>query len=27
LDIFSPIRIDWLSKDDDYLRRGEREKS
>ncbi len=25
LDIFSPIRTDWLSKDDDYLRRGERE--
>ncbi len=26
LDIFSPIRTDWLSKDDAYLRRGEREK-
>ncbi len=25
LDIFSPIRIDWLTKNDDYLRRGERE--
>ncbi len=25
LDIFSPIRTDWLSKDDAYLRRGERE--
>jgi quercetin dioxygenase-like cupin family protein len=25
LDIFSPIRIDWLSKNDAYLRRGERE--
>jgi quercetin dioxygenase-like cupin family protein len=25
LDIFSPIRTDWLTKDDDYLRRGERE--
>src|ERR1700712_5241018 len=25
LDIFSPIRTDWLSKDDSYLRRGERE--
>jgi quercetin dioxygenase-like cupin family protein len=24
LDIFSPIRIDWLSKDDAYLRRGEK---
>jgi quercetin dioxygenase-like cupin family protein len=23
LDIFSPIRHDWLSKDDEYLRRGE----
>jgi quercetin dioxygenase-like cupin family protein len=27
LDIFSPIRTDWLTKDDAYLRRGEREKS
>jgi quercetin dioxygenase-like cupin family protein len=27
LDIFSPIRHDWLKKDDDYLRRGEREKT
>ena len=25
LDIFSPIRTDWLSKNDAYLRRGERE--
>jgi quercetin dioxygenase-like cupin family protein len=25
LDIFSPIRTDWLTKDDSYLRRGERE--
>jgi quercetin dioxygenase-like cupin family protein len=25
LDIFSPIRTDWLTKDDAYLRRGERE--
>ena len=25
LDIFSPIRKDWLAKDDAYLRRGERE--
>jgi quercetin dioxygenase-like cupin family protein len=27
LDIFSPIRSDWLSKDDAYLRRGQREKT
>ncbi|MBV9771098.1 MAG: hypothetical protein JOZ32_16110, partial [Bryobacterales bacterium] len=27
LDIFSPIRKDWLEKDDAYLRRGEREKA
>ena len=25
LDIFSPIRTDWLTKNDSYLRRGERE--
>ena len=25
LDIFSPIRTDWLTKDDAYLRRGELE--
>jgi quercetin dioxygenase-like cupin family protein len=25
LDIFSPPRQDWLAKDDQYLRRGERE--
>ncbi len=25
LDIFAPIREDWLKKDDSYLRRGERE--
>ncbi len=25
LDIFSPIRIDWLTNNDAYLRRGERE--
>ncbi len=25
LDVFSPIRHDWLDKDDAYLRRGERE--
>jgi len=24
LDIFSPIRTDWLTKDDAYLRRGEK---
>jgi quercetin dioxygenase-like cupin family protein len=24
LDIFSPVRKDWLAKDDSYLRRGER---
>jgi quercetin dioxygenase-like cupin family protein len=22
LDIFSPIRVDWLTKQDEYLRRG-----
>jgi quercetin dioxygenase-like cupin family protein len=27
LDIFAPIRMDWLTKDDSYLRRGERERS
>src|SRR5580693_2382653 len=27
LDIFSPIRTDWLSKNDAYLRRGERERA
>jgi quercetin dioxygenase-like cupin family protein len=27
LDIFAPIRMDWLTKDDAYLRRGERERS
>ena len=27
LDIFSPIRTDWLEKDDAYLRRGEREEA
>lgn len=25
LDVFAPIRKDWLAKDDAYLRRGERE--
>ena len=24
LDIFSPIRVDWLTRKDEYLRRGER---
>lgn len=27
LDIFSPIRTDWLNQDDAYLRRGERERT
>jgi quercetin dioxygenase-like cupin family protein len=27
VDIFSPIRADWLTKDDSYLRRGERERA
>jgi quercetin dioxygenase-like cupin family protein len=27
LDIFSPIRTDWLTKDDAYLRRGEHERT
>jgi quercetin dioxygenase-like cupin family protein len=27
IDIFSPIRTDWLTRNDDYLRRGEREKA
>lgn len=27
LDIFSPIRTDWLTRNDSYLRRGEREKT
>ena len=27
LDIFSPIRADWLAKDDGYLRRGQSEKA
>ena len=27
VDIFAPIRTDWLKKDDDYLRRGESEKT
>jgi quercetin dioxygenase-like cupin family protein len=27
LDIFSPIRTDWLTRNDAYLRRGERERT
>ena len=27
LDIFSPIRVDWLTRNDEYLRRGDRETS
>jgi quercetin dioxygenase-like cupin family protein len=27
VDVFSPIRTDWLTKDDAYLRKGEREKT
>jgi quercetin dioxygenase-like cupin family protein len=27
LDIFSPLRIDWLTNDDAYLRRGETEQA
>jgi quercetin dioxygenase-like cupin family protein len=27
LDVFSPIRVDWLTKHDEYLRRGERERT
>lgn len=27
VDVFSPIRQDWLNKDDSYLRRGESEKA
>jgi quercetin dioxygenase-like cupin family protein len=27
LDIFSPIRTDWLTKNDAYLRRGDRERT
>ena len=27
LDIFSPIRVDWLTRKDEYLRRGDRELS
>jgi len=27
IDVFSPLRMDWINKDDSYLRRGEREKA
>ena len=27
IDIFAPIRVDWLTKNDAYLRRGERERT
>ena len=27
VDVFSPLRMDWINKDDSYLRRGEEEKS
>src|SRR5580658_11116684 len=27
VDVFSPLRMDWINKDDSYLRRGEVEKS
>ena len=27
LDIFAPIRVDWLTRNDEYLRRGDRETS
>jgi quercetin dioxygenase-like cupin family protein len=27
LDVFAPIRMDWLTKNDSYLRRGEREEA
>ena len=25
VDVFSPLRMDWINKDDSYLRRGEKE--
>jgi quercetin dioxygenase-like cupin family protein len=25
IDVFSPLRMDWINKDDSYLRRGEKE--
>src|SRR5580700_2186125 len=25
VDVFSPLRMDWINKDDSYLRRGDRE--
>src|SRR5579864_1814748 len=27
IDVFSPLRMDWINKDDSYLRRGEAEKA
>lgn len=27
IDVFSPLRMDWINKDDSYLRRGERERT
>src|SRR5246127_5508583 len=27
VDVFSPLRMDWINKDDSYLRRGEKEKT
>ena len=27
VDVFSPLRMDWINKDDSYLRRGETEKT
>ncbi len=27
IDVFSPLRMDWINKDDAYLRRGERERT
>jgi quercetin dioxygenase-like cupin family protein len=27
VDVFSPLRMDWINKDDSYLRRGEQEKT
>jgi quercetin dioxygenase-like cupin family protein len=27
IDVFAPLRYDWIDKDDSYLRRGEREES
>lgn len=27
IDVFSPLRMDWINKEDAYLRRGERERT